>query len=1705
LWVAPAQANYWEGFAAFKRGDYRTAHQEFDRLAELGHAAAQFNLGYLHHHGLAVPRNPAAAARWYRAAAEHGRVEAQFSMGTLYETGSGVPHDLAEAYRWYNLAASNVPPGKSRDRLIKHRERVSFQLGDRLRDAVETTPAPSGFTLGADLAAAAEVPALEAPPVLDVQRELAARKFNPGPLDGQMGRSTVGALSAFQASTGLAVTGELDAPTLDKLFGPEEVAPHLEPFPRAALVLKEPSPPAVPVPPVEQVELAPEETPAQVAEAQVGEAPAAVPEAVTAASVATGPEIEPPEPDPQGLDALRRLAKQGDATAQINLATMYHYGQGVAEDHEEAAKWYRLAAGQGRADAMFPLGSLYEFGARGQQDLVEAHKWYSLAAEKVASGKAHEIIVKRRDRVAQQLSPELLASAEGTTAPSAGEPEPAHRDEPAEATPANRAPSGLVFTLLSGAAPARASVAENVKDGTVIGSVGATDPDSDEALTYELVDDAGGRFDIDSRTGKFVVVDGARLDFEETASYDIVVRVTDSGGLSHEEALPVTVTDINEAPAAAAATFTVAENAAGGTALGRINALDLDGGANGTLTYAFSEDGPFAIDPDTGEVTVAEGADLDFETQPRFELAAIVTDGGGLSAGAAVTVKLKDENEAPHGIVMAAGGTVSEGVPADTVVGRIGASDPDGEDRLTYSLAEDSGGRFAIDKTTGTLMVAAGTKLDFEQSNSHPVTVRVTDSGGLSHEGTVAIAVSDVNETPRAEAETFRVAENAPDGTAIGRISAEDPDGGANGRLRYAITEGDAAGYVAIDPKTGELSVAHGAGLDFEADAALELTVTVSDGNGLSDAALVTVVIRDGNEPPEDLTVTGGMVAENAKSGTLVATLLASDPDAGERLRYSLTEDAGGRFVIDAETGAISVAEGSVFDHDEAASHEIGVKVTDAGGLSYSERLTVAVTDETLAPTGIALTDGTVAENAEAGTLVARISASDPDAPDASGRVTYRLTEDSGGRFVIDPETGAISVAEGASFDFEAEPSHQLLVQVTDSGGLSHEEAMAIVVTDANEAPSAQAASFELDETAGPGTTVGRLSARDPDSGTNGALRYAITGDNSNGRFAVDPATGTISVAEGAKLDFEERRSFKLEVTAIDGGGLSDSALAAIDLVDRNEAPNGVRLISSKVPENAAGGTFAGQVAALDPDAGDIATYRLIEDADGRFVIDFGTGVVTVAKGATLDFEATERHRLVVRVTDSGSLTYDEAFSIALSDVNEPPTARAASLTVAENASSGALVGRLSAADPDAGDRLAYGLRDNAGGRFAIDADTGTVMVADGAGLDFEQSARFEITASVSDSGGLSTSVELIVEIANLNEEPSGQVMIEGTVTETAAHGTLAAAYRATDPDPGDRVTYSLGRNAGGRFAIDPATGLITVARGAKFDVEQAAEHDVTVWVTDKAGLTHHETLTIAVLEVDETPPAKPDLLAQHLAAPIGGPEIVSSLETDSAKIGGPDGRAAIDSHTNGNATSGDTNGTGTNGTGPYEKADRGQLLEAVVAADNKLKAIGSNGLGAVDRVAALQAQLVEAGFNPGPVDGKMGPMTRAAMGEYQKVFKLTELKDEDLLDHLLVRTHFQRGYSFHAQGDLDKSIAEYSEVVRLDPDYYIAYYNRGLIHYDEARYERAIEDFAKVIEVRPDYAGAFVNRGNAYYRQGLYALAADDYLTAVGHWVWPW
>jgi VCBS repeat-containing protein len=100
-------------------------------------------------------------------------------------------------------------------------------------------------------------------------------------------------------------------------------------------------------------------------------------------------------------------------------------------------------------------------------------------------------------------------------------------------TPVNDAPTGVTGTL---------SAPEDAVNGSSAGTVVAQDPDS-SSFTYELLNDAGGRFDMDSN-GNLTVADGLLLDYEQASSHTIRVRVTDDMGASAEFDTNVSVVDV---------------------------------------------------------------------------------------------------------------------------------------------------------------------------------------------------------------------------------------------------------------------------------------------------------------------------------------------------------------------------------------------------------------------------------------------------------------------------------------------------------------------------------------------------------------------------------------------------------------------------------------------------------------------------------------------------------------------------------------------------------------------------------------------------------------------------------------------------------------------------------------------------------------------------------------------------------------------------------------------------------------------------------------------------------------------------------------------------------------------------------------------------------------------------------------------------------
>ena len=91
---------------------YRTVEEidalleEERRLAELGNAEAQYNLGLSYSNGLGVSVDKVESVKWYRLAAEQGFAHAQFNLGNAYFNGEGVSVDKVEAIKWYRLAAN---------------------------------------------------------------------------------------------------------------------------------------------------------------------------------------------------------------------------------------------------------------------------------------------------------------------------------------------------------------------------------------------------------------------------------------------------------------------------------------------------------------------------------------------------------------------------------------------------------------------------------------------------------------------------------------------------------------------------------------------------------------------------------------------------------------------------------------------------------------------------------------------------------------------------------------------------------------------------------------------------------------------------------------------------------------------------------------------------------------------------------------------------------------------------------------------------------------------------------------------------------------------------------------------------------------------------------------------------------------------------------------------------------------------------------------------------------------------------------------------------------------------------------------------------------------------------------------------------------------------------------------------------------------
>jgi hypothetical protein len=724
----------------------------------------------------------------------------------------------------------------------------------------------------------------------------------------------------------------------------------------------------------------------------------------------------------------------------------------------------------------------------------------------------------------------------------------------------------------------------------------------DQTLNLRFSIRPGGNDD-----GKFQLIESSGelflrqpVDREVKDFYTMKATVADSVNSALTDAtINVRITDVNDnAPRFSQSTcFSVNINEAQSTfTINNVIAVDVDAGSNAQVTYSFVNTCPILqINSNTGLLTL--NGNLNYETQTKHTCVVKATDAGNptLSGYACVDINVLDSNdERPTFRQLTYNVTVQESALRGTLVAHVYTTDRDSavNSGVTYSIAGgNQENMFSIDSIGKITLVGS---LDYERTKLYELEIQARDSLLTSAPNAkVFVTIAEVNDNrPRftnpLNFYKFSVPESATEGTEVGTLSATDADdGAATGSFTFTALDNTTAFFI---ESNGIIRVR--GPLDYETKKMYSLVAQVSD-NGvpsLSSRALVDIEIQDVNDnrPIFNPTVYDVLVSEKAPVTTSLTRVFAEDVDSVENAQIVYTStNMPSKFRLDQTTGVVTLAE--TLDLEPLQSNQAPFQYqfvvtasapSNTGVNTAIVRVQVRDVDDNEPVFATNVYTFTVLENQPANTIIgSTVAATDRDR--TQNAVTYSIVSSTDSVHFSINNQGQLSSTR--PFDYEEQTYYQFEVEATDSAAQAdqlHGRALVkVYIQDLNDnSPQPQPQSIEVTITED--TRIASLilvvNATDKDSGSNGELRFSLSGPGAS-TFTIDDF-GYMRLA--SRLDRLTTPQYRLTANINDRGTpvRSNTASIVVNVVGVNFtllAFQPVCPILFKITENSNAGTFA--------------------------------------------------------------------------------------------------------------------------------------------------------------------------------------------------------------------------------------------------------------------------------------------------------------------------------------------------------------------------------------------------------------------------------------------------------------------------------------------------------------------------------------------------
>jgi hypothetical protein len=902
------------------------------------------------------------------------------------------------------------------------------------------------------------------------------------------------------------------------------------------------------------------------------------------------------------------------------------------------------------------------------------------------------------------------------------------------------------------------TTASTAEDMAVLIGIPATDVDGTDTLTA-TVDTAPAHGS--------VTCAGTDCTYPPDADYngtdEFTVTVSDGNGGTASGSVGVTITPVNDAPVAPDVMVATDEDTQLAIAM---DATDVDGDA---LTFAAATQPAHGsvICPGDGSTCVYAPAG-DYNGPDSFTYT--VSDGNGGADAGTIDVVVNPVNDPP------VGGDVPVSIPEDSSISLgVPVSDVDG-DTLTVTVTGAPAHGTASCTTAGFCSYAP----DANYNGTDAFAYTVSDGNGGTDTGTVSITVTPVNDPPVAQDAGIDIDEDTSGGV---QIAATDVDGDS---LDYVISSGAIHGIPHCEPD-GECSYTPDA--DYNGPDVFQ--VTVSDGNGGSDTALVHVTVRPVNDAPTagDASVT---VAEDSSAAFALPT---GDVD-GDPVTVSVTGDPSHGTASCTASGVCSYSPAADYNGSDAFTYtaDDGHGGTDTGTASI-----------TVTP----VNDAPVAANQTISTDEDTAVSFAPDATDVDGDDLGASVSDQPlhGTATCDPEGCTYTPAA----DFNGPDVFE--ITVSDGNGGSDTALVHVNVAAVNDAPVADDRS---------------VSTAEDEAVTFGVHATDVDGDELSASVSDGPAHGSasctgLSCTYTPAADYNGADSFT--VTVSDGHGGSDEAAIGVEVSAVNDKP---------VAQDAALTTAEDTPGEVDVHATDVDSPEL-----SYGVLDqpaHGTAACTAAGHCTYtpaaNYNGSDSFTYAVDDghedgTDVGTIT------VTVTAVNDAPVATDGSISATEDTPKPFT---LHGTDVD-GDGLAFTITSPPvhGTVECSEASCVYTPAADYFGPD-------GIGFRADDGHGGTADATITVDVAAVNDAPTAQDVTVTTAEDTPADFALLGG----DVDD-TMLTYSI--------VSGPAHGSLSCTGAACHYVPAADYHGsdaVTYKVTDAAGASATGHVAITVTSVSD-------------------------------------------------------------------------------------------------------------------------------------------------------------------------------------------------------------------------------------------------------------